>query len=309
MYASHRRVALDANGHLQAGLPPAPCCPLGCVPIVVPGSGSIPGALQYCEHAVDDDGDRVRSATEISDVVARARVWMDTRIEAMDLIKALPDAIEVGDDLIGQVTKIMRKCQDFSVVPQFYVLKTYVAELLRSKAAVAVAAAAARGPVGGSTPPAGDLPADESAIAADESAIPAPAAPTLPAVPATTPAPEPAAEESSLFALNRGARPVPDADGASTAMDEVAVEPAGVDKSQYSADPSDFPKGRARKIVGKDVEIYWAQDDAWYSGVVLGLSKTKRPALKHCVVRYDDGIVSWEDARQDNVFFQVNSIL
>ena len=43
--------------------------------------------------------------------------------------------------------------------------------------------------------------------------------------------------------------------------------------------------------------------------VVLGLSKTKRPALKHCVVRYDDGIVSWEDARQDNVFFQVNSIL
>lgn len=187
--------------------------------------------------------------------------------------------------------------------------KTYVAELLRSKAAVAVAAAAARGPVGGSTPPAGDLPADESAIAADESAIPAPAAPTLPAVPATTPAPEPAAEESSLFALNRGARPVPDADGASTAMDEVAVEPAGVDKSQYSADPSDFPKGRARKIVGKDVEIYWAQDDAWYSGVVLGLSKTKRPALKHCVVRYDDGIVSWEDARQDNVFFQVNSIL
>eukprot|EP01050_Picozoa_sp_SAG11_P015531 SAG11_NODE_2023_length_3910_cov_3.261349_5_plen_220_part_00 len=217
----------------------------------VPGSGSIPGRQLFCEHAVDDDGDRIRSDSEIEDVVARARIWMKTRLDAIMVIDEISDISDLTrecvSDVIGRAELQMVECQDFCVVPQFFQLRAGLAKLRGRLSGV-------RGVV-------------------------------------------PTAVDSGLFALARGDRL-----GATTRSSPM--------EGEYSTKKADFPRGRARDIIGKMVEVYWAADDAWYEAIVLGLSRDRHPALKYAVVKYtSDGIISWEDARQGNVFFQVNSII
>ena len=54
----------------------------------------------FCERADDDDGDLIRSESEIEDVVARARIWMKTRL----------DAIMVIDHEISDISDLTREC-------------------------------------------------------------------------------------------------------------------------------------------------------------------------------------------------------
>ena len=81
---------------------------------------------------------------------------------------------------------------------------------------------------------------------------------------------------------------------------------------EWSANEEDFLKGRARKIIGNVLQ-YFGQQTRLGQGTILrilGLSTLRKPALKYAVVKHSDNdVVAYEDARQTNVFFHINSFV